>query len=174
MNIAVLPSCHRPPVSRPSPSDRDIAKTSLKFPRPPRAQIYRTAAGLPPQCHPPTSSATARWFGDVFAMPHLHIRHRRCQKKFKGVVKTCDAFLRCPNFPVPPQCHRSAAGVPPGDVCKCMQMRSPTHREGHRKKCDHGITRESFFSLKVGTYLDTACSYYLLGKHDLLRKKGLS
>ncbi len=137
MNIAVLPSCHRPPIARPSPSDRDIAKASLKFSRPPRAQIYRTAAGLPPQCHPPTSAATARWFGDVFAMPHLHIRHRRCQKHFKGVVKTCDAFLRCPNFSAPPQCHHSAAGMPPRDVCKCMQMRSPTHREGHRRKCDH-------------------------------------
>ncbi len=61
-------------------------------------------------------------------------------KNFKGVVKTCDAFLRCPNFPAPPQCHRSATGMPSRDVCKCMQMRSPTHREGHRRKCDHGIT----------------------------------
>ncbi len=47
MNIAVLPPCHRPPILRPSPNDRDIAKASLKSPRRPRAQIHRTLAGMP-------------------------------------------------------------------------------------------------------------------------------
>ncbi len=108
MNIAVLPPCHRPPISWPSPSDRDIAKVSLKCLRRPWAQIHCTAAGLLPQWHPPTSAATARCFGDVFAMPHLHIRHRQCPKNFKGVVKTCDAQIS--------QHHRSAIVV--GLVCR--------------------------------------------------------
>ncbi len=118
MNIAVLPPCHRPPVSW-SPSNQNITKASLKSPRLPRAQIHRTSAGLPTQCHPSMSAATAWWFGDVFAMPHLHIRHRRCPKNSKGVVKTWDAFMRCPNFRAPPQCYCSGLpGVSPGDVCK--------------------------------------------------------
>ena len=132
---------HRPAIGT-SPKHRWSAQDA------PRAQIHRTAAVLPPQCHTPTSAATIQWFGDVFAMPHLHIRHRRCPKNFKGVVKTCDDFLRCPNFPAPSQCGWCAAGR-----CCCKWGRQLIG------KCDHGISNKFRDPMLICLYLQLICSW---------------